>query len=100
MGKGFFKNKKLCILVLFVLLLLLILTCICLGRYPVSPYKAFMIIYKTITGDVSGLDVHETSVVIDIRLPRILMGVLVGAGLSLAGAAYQTVFSNSHPFLH
>lgn len=53
-----------------------------------------MIIYKTITGDVSGLDVHETSVVIDIRLPRILMGVLVGAGLSLAGAAYQTVFSN------
>ena len=94
MGKGFFKNKKLCILVLSVLLLLLILTCICLGRYQVSPYKAFMIIYKTITGDVSGLDVHETSVVIDIRLPRILMGVLVGAGLSLAGAAYQTVFSN------
>ena len=53
-----------------------------------------MIIYKTITGDVSGLGVHETSVVIDIRLPRILMAVLVGAGLSLAGAAYQTVFSN------
>ena len=94
MGKGFFKNKKLCILVLFVLLLLLILTFLCLGRYPVSPYKAFMIIYKTITGDVSGLDVYETSVIIDIRLPRILMGVLVGAGLSLAGAAYQTVFSN------
>ena len=64
MGKGFFKNKKLCILVLFVLLLLLILTFICLGRYPVSPYEAFMIIYKTITGDVSGLGVHETSVVI------------------------------------
>ena len=53
-----------------------------------------MIIYKTITGDVSGLDAHVASVVIDIRLPRILMGVLVGAGLSLAGAAYQTVFSN------
>lgn len=94
MGKGIFKNKKLCILVLSVLLLLLILTFICLGRYPVSPHKAFMIIYKTITGDVSGLDAHEASVVIDIRLPRILMGVLVGAGLSLAGVAYQNVFSN------
>jgi iron complex transport system permease protein len=34
------------------------------------------------------------SVMIDARLPRILAGVLVGAGLSVSGAAYQAVFRN------
>ena len=29
-----------------------------------------------------------------VRLPRIIMGILVGAGLSLAGAAYQGIFGN------
>lgn len=34
------------------------------------------------------------SLVLDARLPRMLAGVLVGAGLSVSGAAYQAVFRN------
>ena len=33
-------------------------------------------------------------VILSIRLPRILMGILVGAGLSVSGAIYQAVFGN------
>ncbi|MBB3103103.1 FecCD family ABC transporter permease [Azomonas macrocytogenes] len=34
------------------------------------------------------------SVIIDTRLPRVLAAILVGAGLSVSGAAYQAVFRN------
>ncbi|EIK95400.1 transport system permease [Pseudomonas sp. M47T1] len=34
------------------------------------------------------------SLVFDSRLPRVIAGVLVGAGLSVSGAAYQAVFRN------
>lgn len=34
------------------------------------------------------------SVVVDVRLPRVLAGILVGAALSVSGAAYQGVFQN------
>jgi iron complex transport system permease protein len=34
------------------------------------------------------------SVVIDVRLPRLLAGLLIGAGLSISGASYQGLFRN------
>lgn len=34
------------------------------------------------------------SLLIDVRLPRVIAGLLVGAGLSVSGAAYQAVFRN------
>jgi iron complex transport system permease protein len=34
------------------------------------------------------------SIVLDIRLPRLLAGILVGAGLSISGAAFQGLFRN------
>jgi len=34
------------------------------------------------------------SVVIDVRLPRLLAGLLIGAGLSISGAAFQGLFRN------
>jgi iron complex transport system permease protein len=52
--------------------------------------------------DIShGLTDVELSVVFDIRLPRVVMGALVGAVLALAGTAYQGVFRNplADPYL-
>ena len=39
-------------------------------------------------------DLHATLVVNEIRLPRLLLGVLVGAGLAVSGAAMQGLFRN------
>lgn len=38
-------------------------------------------------------DIYET-IVIDVRLPRILLGALVGSGLAVAGCAMQGLFKN------
>ncbi|HEU4346649.1 MAG TPA: iron ABC transporter permease [Actinoplanes sp.] len=42
----------------------------------------------------SGLTEREIAIVTKLRLPRVVLGLLVGAMLALAGAAYQGVFRN------
>src|SRR5215212_7929863 len=41
-----------------------------------------------------GLEGTEAAVLMELRLPRVLLASLVGAGLSVGGAAYQGVFRN------
>jgi cobalamin transport system permease protein len=49
----------------------------------------------------SGLDSRQAAILWDIRLPRVVLALLVGATLSLAGGAYQGVFRNplADPYL-
>jgi iron complex transport system permease protein len=49
----------------------------------------------------SGLSAPETAILWQLRLPRVVLGGLVGAMLALAGAAYQGVFRNplADPYL-
>ena len=42
----------------------------------------------------SGLSEREIAIVTELRLPRVVLGLLVGAMLAVAGAAYQGVFRN------
>jgi iron complex transport system permease protein len=42
----------------------------------------------------SGLNQREVAIVTELRLPRVVLGLLVGALLAMAGAAYQGVFRN------
>ncbi len=44
-----------------------------------------------ISGEVSGV---ERTILLDIRLPRILLAILVGAGLSVAGVVFQALLRN------
>ena len=75
--------------IMIIALIALFLVLICVGRYPISPFRAFEIIGRSFVGKTDGMDVYESSVILSIRLPRILMGILVGAGLSVSGAIYQ-----------
>ncbi|MCW4355020.1 iron ABC transporter permease [Hoyosella sp. YIM 151337] len=49
----------------------------------------------------SGLTARQSAIVTEIRLPRVVLALLVGAMLALAGGAYQGVFRNplAEPFL-
>ncbi|GLW32162.1 FecCD family ABC transporter permease [Actinoplanes regularis] len=42
----------------------------------------------------SGLSEREVAILTELRLPRVVLGLLVGAMLALAGAAYQGAFRN------
>lgn len=44
--------------------------------------------------DGGGLSQRDVSVVWQLRIPRVLMGVLVGAALAISGAALQSLFNN------
>lgn len=43
----------------------------------------------------SSLSVRQESILFQIRLPRLVLGMLVGGSLGMAGAAYQGVFRNA-----
>ncbi len=49
----------------------------------------------------SGLGATQAAIVSEIRLPRVMLGLLVGSTLALAGAAYQGAFRNplADPYL-
>ena len=95
MNRGIIEHKKgLAVAAMTAFLVILFFTLICVGRYPISPLRAFEIMGKSLLGNTEGLDAYESSVILSIRLPRILMGLLVGAGLSVSGVVYQAVFGN------
>lgn len=64
-----------------------------LGRYPIDPVEVVMTILSPIFPqlEISGT---VTSIVFDIRLPRIIAPFIVGACLAIAGAAFQGTFKN------
>ncbi|MBT9165805.1 MAG: putative ABC transporter permease protein [Chloroflexi bacterium] len=65
-----------------------------LGRYEISLGSAFSILTSRILPiEPTWTEIEET-VVFQIRLPRVLMAMLAGAGLSIAGASFQGLFQN------
>jgi iron complex transport system permease protein len=87
--------KKKCtkdILVLLSLLVLLTLTILIsfsIGRYaiPVSEILNYVFTGKAV-------DANTPTLLLDIRMPRILGAILVGGALAVSGAAYQGLFRN------
>lgn len=79
---------------LIVLPIIIFMGTICIGRYTVSPSDVFRSIIYGITGSDSGLSAETTAVVLQIRLPRAFLAVMVGASLAASGAAFQGLFRN------
>ncbi len=76
-------------------LILCILTSFTLGRYPVSIRELLGVLGAKLGLPVSPFwSASVETAVWNIRLPRVLLSVLVGACLACAGAAYQGVFQN------
>jgi iron complex transport system permease protein len=82
------------LVVLFVAVAVLFLASFPLGRFPI-PVDAVLGILgsKLVAVPRTWTDTMET-VVLQVRLPRILASLLVGAALAASGAAYQNVFKN------
>ena len=54
------------------------------------------VVYALLTPVCTNLDIsaQTQSVVLNVRLPRILTAIVCGAGLAASGAAFQALFSN------
>lgn len=81
---------------LFCLLLITAVISLSVGRYTkISFLEAISIISNYIFGiEYGGSTQNAFSVITQLRLPRIIAAVLVGAALSASGSTYQNLFSN------
>lgn len=75
--------------VIVMLLIVSMLVAVTVGRYRI-PLRD---IVKAFSGQVIE-DRYTRTVLFNIRIPRMLLALIAGAGLSVAGAAFQSMFSN------
>ena len=70
------------------------------GLDPVDVIRAMVDAIPGVSVD-SGLTEVQTTILFEIRMPRVVLGAVVGAVLAVAGASYQGVFRNAlaDPFL-
>ncbi len=93
------KRWKLILTLLIVALGAAVILCLNIGYAPISFSEILNALGKQIpfvNGWISSSSVSPVneSIILQIRLPRILAGALVGAGLAAAGVMYQGVFRN------
>ena len=80
-----------------------ILVSLLFGPVSIRPDQIFLEILDRLPGISidSGLSTIQEAIVWDVRLPRIILGLIVGGLLAVAGASYQGVFRNplADPYL-
>ena len=67
---------------------------LCVGKYSVSISDCLGIIFSPILGIEGDWSSMTRSVILNLRLPRVLAAIVVGAALSISGATYQGLFQN------
>ena len=65
-----------------------------MGAYPISVVDIVKTLFSGILGRWDAIPNEYKSIVFDVRLPRILLGILVGASLSTAGSGFQALLRN------
>src|SRR5438128_6040957 len=80
--------------VLVLLLALLVFIAIALGSEHLSLNSVMKIIVAEVSGRAADVPLEQRIIIAEIRIPRILMAIAVGAALSVAGAAYQALLRN------
>ena len=73
------------------------LAALVIGPVSIAPLDAL----RELVGVDAGLSEPQLNILRELRLPRIVLGMLVGATLSVSGASYQGVFRNplADPYL-
>jgi len=79
----------------FIFLITAFLISISLGTVDVSVKELFTIFKSLLTGDtLSEPRQNINTIILNIRLPRVILAILVGGGLSIVGAVMQSIFKN------
>jgi iron complex transport system permease protein len=64
------------------------------GRYPIGLADLADVLFAKFTGHPSGAPAAVENVILQVRGPRVLAAILVGAALAVAGTAFQGLFRN------
>ena len=64
------------------------------GNFPVSAGDVMRVLWAAMTGAEADVERNARAIVLEVRGPRVLAALAVGAALASAGAAYQNLFRN------
>ncbi|MEW6696243.1 MAG: FecCD family ABC transporter permease [Bacillota bacterium] len=92
--KSLHPAQRLIWISLIILLIVIFFLSLGVGRYYVSPVSVVKIIFSHLIPLEVTWTEFDYSVVMQIRMPRVILAVLVGAALSIAGASFQGIFGN------
>jgi iron complex transport system permease protein len=84
---------NICALLLGVLFVLVVIS-LRMGAYPISVWDIVTTLFNGALGRREQIPSEFSLVVFGLRLPRIALGILVGAALSTAGAGFQALLRN------
>ena len=89
-------NHNLSTLTLAALALLIVLAFVAfsVGRFAISPADLWTVIWSKLSGNTHSLPSTYDAVIFQIRGPRVIAAILIGAALAGAGAVYQNMFRN------
>ena len=76
------------------ILIVLIIISFAIGWYWINPITIVRYFWSQLWGTGEVFAEAVTTVIVNVRLPRILLAILVGSGLSVAGHTFQGVFQN------
>lgn len=65
-----------------------------LGKYHIDPFTLAKVLLSKIIYIPRDWPSQAETVLFNIRMPRVVMGAIIGGGLACAGAAYQGIFQN------
>lgn len=101
-----YYNKKVLFFILLVLLITVSMGSILFGTVDITLEETIRIISSHIPGlkefiDISDIKATHITIIMNLRVPRIILALFVGMGLSAAGCAYQGIFANpmADPYL-
>ena len=90
--KKFILRKWIFMAVCVVIMIFVAGTAITIGNFSIGILESYEVIWNHITGNI--IDEQLDFIVIDLRLPRIVTGIVAGAGLAVAGVAMQSILKN------
>ncbi|MEK6286085.1 MAG: iron ABC transporter permease [Acidobacteriota bacterium] len=88
------RRLVLTLVVLGIVLVLFVAIATAVGSEHVTIGSVLRIVAAEITGRTADVTPEQRIIIAGIRLPRVLMAIVVGAALSVAGGAYQALLRN------
>jgi iron complex transport system permease protein len=88
------KHPKMIILLFFLLFIIVFFSSFFIGRYPIKPSELVLVLLSRIFPIEPTWSKTVESVILNVRLPRILSSAIIGAALSISGLSYQGMFKN------
>jgi len=87
-------KKKIIYILLIIAPVLVVFFSLFLGRYPVSIGNVIQVLASKIVSPYQGVSDVQQTLIWEIRMPRAILGAMVGGSLAISGAAFQGLFRN------